>query len=131
MCLLDRVVSWDDNRIACTARSHLDPRNPLRRAGRLGIVCAAEYAMQAAAVHGALRSGAAGPPGFAAALRALRFGADRLDDPAHGALTVIAEVERWELSGAIYLLSVQAEHGQELLRGRATIVTPVSATAPR
>ena len=124
MCLLDAVISWDESGVLCTARSHLAPLNPLRRAGRLGIVCAAEYGMQAAAVHGTLRSRGTARPGFAAALRALRFGADRLDDPAFGTLSVLASVERWEETGSVYHLLIRAEDGRDLLSGRTTIMTP-------
>lgn len=124
MCLLDDVTAWDHSRILCTTRSHLSPDNPLRRGGRLGIVCAAEYGMQAAAVHGALRSGGQAPPGFAAALRSVRFGTDRLDDPAHGVLSVLAEVEHWTPAGSVYRLVVSSDFGRELLSGRATIATP-------
>lgn len=126
MCLLDRVESWDADGILCTARSHLDPLNPLRRDGRLGIACAAEYAMQAAAVHGALMAGGHAPPGYAAALRDLRFGAARLDDPAHGTLHVAAALDRADAAGSIYRLAVRTAGGAMLLTGRATILTPTA-----
>ena len=126
MCLLDQVAWWDQSGVLCTARSHLDPANPLRRAGRLGIVCAAEYAMQAAAAHGALTSNERQAPGVVASLRDLRFGADRLDDPAHGTLSVRATLERREPAGSIYLLSVRREDGRNLLNGRALIITAKS-----
>ena len=35
MCLLDRVLEWDDNRILCSAASHRAGDNPLRAHGRL------------------------------------------------------------------------------------------------
>jgi len=54
MCLLDRVLAWSAAEITCTASSHLAPRNPLRRDGRLGAICGIEYGLQAAALHGAL-----------------------------------------------------------------------------
>jgi len=31
MCLLDEVVQWDDQSIACVSNTHRDPANPLRR----------------------------------------------------------------------------------------------------
>lgn len=124
MCLLDEVVRWDAAGIVCTARSHLDPANPLRRGGRLGIVCAAEYAMQAAAAHGTLTGGAGRAPGFAASLRGVRFGAGRLDDVAFGTLAVTALREGADGTGFVYALSVRAEDGRELLGGRAAIVLP-------
>ena len=57
MVLLDRVEAWDTDGILCRARSHLDDDNPLRRDGRLAACCGLEYALQAAALHGALIAG--------------------------------------------------------------------------
>ena len=58
MCLLENVVELDDTSISCETCSHLDPRNPLRHKGHLSSLCGIEYAAQAMALHGALRSGA-------------------------------------------------------------------------
>src|SRR4029453_19855 len=55
MCLLDEVVQWDDQSIACISNTHRDPANPLRRHGRLSAIHAFEYGAQAAAIHGARR----------------------------------------------------------------------------
>src|SRR5215470_17602720 len=82
MCLLDEVVQWDDESIACASNTHRDPANPLRRQGQLSGVHAFEYGAQAAAVHGGLRARAAGmiaPPGYLAALRDGRLHVTRLD----------------------------------------------------
>ncbi|HUU72054.1 MAG TPA: hydroxymyristoyl-ACP dehydratase [Burkholderiales bacterium] len=61
MCLLERVIEYDDASICCEARSHLDVDNPLRHNGRLSTLCGIEYAGQAMALHGALRAGALKP----------------------------------------------------------------------
>ena len=124
MCLLSGVVSWSAGRINCAAHSRLDPANPLRRDGRLGIGCAVEYAMQAAAAHGALRDGAAQKPGYLAALRGVRFHVGRLDDPAHGVLDVEAWVEHASSAGLIYGFAVRSEAGAVLAEGRATVTLP-------
>jgi predicted hotdog family 3-hydroxylacyl-ACP dehydratase len=124
MCLLDRVLDWDADRIACAARSHLDPANPLRRAGGLAMLCGAEYALQAAALHGALRDGRAQPAGYVAALRDLVLHAARLDDPAWGELRVAARLERREGAGMVYALAVRTEDGAPLLDARAVIAVP-------
>jgi predicted hotdog family 3-hydroxylacyl-ACP dehydratase len=82
MCLLDKVLEWDDRRIACVSDTHRDPANPLRRHGHLSALHAFEYGAQAAAVHGGLRARAAGtvaPPGYLAALRDGRLHVTRLD----------------------------------------------------
>lgn len=125
MCLLDRVLHWSADAIACTAISHLDPDNPLRCAGRLATLCGAEYGLQAAALHGALRAGAGPQPaGWLAALRDVELLAPRLDDPAYGALTVEARMERQDASGLIYAVTIRAEDSRRLLAGRGTVILP-------
>jgi predicted hotdog family 3-hydroxylacyl-ACP dehydratase len=54
MCLLDRVLSWNNETIICEANNHRDTGHPLARDGALDTVAAIEYAAQAMAVHGAL-----------------------------------------------------------------------------
>ncbi len=54
MCLLDRVLHWDERSIRCSAVSHRDHDHPLREAGGLAMLVGIEYAAQAAAVHGSL-----------------------------------------------------------------------------
>ena len=97
MCLLDGVVSWDDNSILCVTNTHRDRDNPLRRDGRLSAVNALEYGAQAAAVHGGLRARAAGtiaPACYLAALRDARMHLERLDG-----LTAPLEVRAQRLFG--------------------------------
>jgi len=53
MVLLDAVVRWDATRIACTAMPPT-AQHPLARNGAVPSVSAAEYAAQAAGVHGFL-----------------------------------------------------------------------------
>ena len=125
MVLLDRVAAWDAGGILCHARSHLLPDNPLRRDGRLAACCGLEYALQAAALHGALvANGVAQPAGYVAALRGVELHADRLDDPAHGELTVLARLERQEGFGMVYALDIRAASGTSLVLGRASIALP-------
>lgn len=54
MCLLDCVVSWNNETILCEATNHRDADHPLARDGMLDTMAAIEYAAQAMAVHGAL-----------------------------------------------------------------------------
>ena len=123
MCLLDGVRSWSAAAITATARSHLDADNPLRRAGQLSMVCGAEYAFQAAALHGALRAGGATQPaGYVAGLRLDAIGGGRLDDPAHGLLCIAAMLELDDPGGMIYGFRLLGEHGGLLLAGRGTII---------
>ena len=130
MCLLDGVLGWSEDAIRCRATSHLDPANPLRRAGRLSMVCGVEYMLQAAALHGALRGGAPQPPGFLAALRLAAMAAGRLDDPAVGVLAVSARREHGDAAGLIYQLTLSSAHGDTLIEGRATIVLNPAMASP-
>jgi predicted hotdog family 3-hydroxylacyl-ACP dehydratase len=70
MCLLDRVLHWDERSLRCAAISHRDADNPLREPAGLSTLAGIEYAAQAAAVHGSLLHGATSPRnGVLAALR--------------------------------------------------------------
>ena len=125
MVLLDRVEAWDADGILCRARSHLHAANPLRRDGRLSACCGLEYALQAAALHGALTAGgAAQRAGYVAALRGVVLRAERLDVAAFGELRVAAQLERQEAAGIIYAFAVEAADGAPLLSGRATVALP-------
>lgn len=125
MVLLDRVERWDAHSVLCRARSHLDPRNPLRRGARLAAVCGIEYGLQAAALHGALCAGGVPQPaGYAASLRSVALGLDRLDDPALGELLVAARLEAQERFGMVYAFELRSEAGTALLSGRASIGLP-------
>lgn len=126
MCLLDRVVFWNAERIECVALSHRDAMNPLRAFGRLGIAAGIEYAAQAMAAHGALVGEAAGQSdatpraGYLASVRGVSLNAVRLDDvPAP--LQVRAQRLMGDSNNIVYSFELAAEE-RLLLRGRATVV---------
>lgn len=80
MCLLDQVVSWDQDHVECTAFGQATgggAAHPLAEGGRLPATAAIEYAAQAMALHGRLvQEGAAGGAptrGFLAGLRSVRL----------------------------------------------------------
>jgi predicted hotdog family 3-hydroxylacyl-ACP dehydratase len=128
MVLLDHVAAWDAAAIRCGSRSHLDAGNPLRRDGRLAAICGVEYGLQAAALHGALLAGGvAQQAGYLARLREVALHVDRLDDDALGTLVVEARLERQEMNGMVYALSVAAEDGRTLVAARASIALPAAA----
>ena len=54
MCLLEQVVSWDQQGVVCSTQSHKSLANPLRSSDQLSAVHAVEYGAQAVAVHGGL-----------------------------------------------------------------------------
>jgi len=121
MCLLDGVLSWDGVRLRCTTRTHLEADNPLRRNGRLGVLCGVEYAAQAMALHGALAAGAGwSRGGYLASVRALVCHVDRLDLTA-GSLSVDVQRSHGDGERAIYSFAVNGD-GRSLLTGRAAVV---------
>jgi predicted hotdog family 3-hydroxylacyl-ACP dehydratase len=121
MCLLDRVVSWDDAGIVCASASHRRPDNPLRARGRLHAVAGIEYAAQAVALHGALAARRGRPigPGWLASLREVELDAERLD-LIESELVASAEALVVEQRHMLYAFRVEGD-GRVLLRGRAAI----------
>ena len=123
MCLLDRVLRWDAVSIVCEALSHLSADNPLRHGGRLHALCGIEYAMQAAALHGALLdNGRRQPAGRIATMRGIVLHTDRLDQP--GPLLITAMLVHREAGGLLYSFVVAAVAGPVLVEGRAAIALP-------
>jgi predicted hotdog family 3-hydroxylacyl-ACP dehydratase len=122
MCLLDGVVHWDEDRIRCVSRSHLDAGNPLRAGGRLPAVCGIEYAAQAMATHGGLAGSTCGRPraGYLASLRDVVCRRDRLDD-LDGDLVVEAERVLADEGRVIYQFKLWVGE-MEVLSGRAAVV---------
>ena len=47
MCLLERVIEWDDRRVVLETATHRSPSNPLRSNGRLRSLALCEYGAQA------------------------------------------------------------------------------------
>ena len=121
MCLLEGVLSVDEQRIVCLAVSHQAASNPLRHARRLGVAVGIEYAAQAMAVHGAILSqGAPGRSGYLTSVREANWCVSRLDDLS-GPLEVHAERLSGTDNNVLYAFSLQGG-GRELMNGRATVI---------
>lgn len=120
MCLLDRVVGWTEAAIDCASRSHTALDNPLRHDGRIAAVAGVEYGLQAMAVHGALRGGAAQPVGYLVRLGAVRFAVDYLD-ALGDELVVQAAVVQSLVAGYSYSFAISGTDGRPAIEGRATI----------
>ena len=123
MCLLDRVIAWDEQSILCTSETHRDPANPLRRDRHLAALHAFEYGAQAVAVHGGLRArvaGATAPPGYLAALREAILHAHRLDD-FPGPLQIQAERLFADKANSVYECRVSS-CDVPVATGRVTII---------
>jgi predicted hotdog family 3-hydroxylacyl-ACP dehydratase len=123
MCLLDAVLDWNEERIRCETRTHLNPDHPLRLHNQLAALHLAEYGAQAMAVHGALLARGGPQPGMLGALRDLRLHVARLDD-LRGALLVTATRRLARSDGLIYDFTVQLRDSptQSLCDGRISVV---------
>lgn len=122
MCLLDEVVQWNEESIACRATSHRDALNPLRRNGQLAAVCGIEYAAQAMAVHGAVRAAQSERPraGFLASVRSVEMHVARLDS-LEAPLDVAAQRIGGDADNVLYRFTVRCA-GKLLLEGRAAVI---------
>lgn len=123
MCLLERVVEWDDRHVVLETATHRSPVNPLRANGRLRALHLCEYGAQAMAVHGGLRGSVTGvkpKPGMLVSLRAVQFTRDYIDD-LPGNLCVEAECLQADAASLQYRFRV-THAGELLAEGRAAVV---------
>jgi predicted hotdog family 3-hydroxylacyl-ACP dehydratase len=123
MCLLERVIEWDDNGIVLETATHRAADNPLRSNGRLRAIHLCEYGAQAMAVHGALRAQAHDgrvSPGLLVSLRAIELHCDFVDQFPHD-LRVEATCVHADPASLQYDFRVLHD-GQLLASGRAMVV---------
>ena len=123
MCLLERVVRWDDAQLVAATGTHRRVDHPLRRAGVLDPVVLCEYGAQAMAVHGGLlarRDGRRAPPGFLVSLRDVWLAGtdlrDCIEDLEVSATRLFGDGTGWQ-----YAFSV-AHAGTPLASGRVAVV---------
>jgi predicted hotdog family 3-hydroxylacyl-ACP dehydratase len=123
MCLLERVIEWDDRHVVLETATHRSPENPLRSNGRLRALHLCEYGAQAMAVHGGLRGTVTGvkpKPGMLVSLRAVKLTCEYVED-LPGDLRVEAECLQADAASLQY--SFRVRHGETLLaEGRAAVV---------
>jgi len=134
MCLLDRLLEWDAQRIVCTATNHRDAGHPLRSRSGLLSPTAIEYAAQAMALHGALagqQSGEPSTPGYLASARGVQLHVLRLDDlPAADDDALHIEATRQAGDARQILYAFRVSHGgRPIADGRAAVVlnTPLTS----
>lgn len=123
MCLLERILDWNEHEIRLASGTHRAADNPLRRDAHLRSVHLCEYGAQAMAVHGALKSQAAGAtarPGLLVSLRGITLTRDYIDD-LEDDLLVHAQCLQATESSLQYVFRIT--HRDELLaEGRAAVV---------
>jgi len=123
MCLLERVMEWDNKTIICEATSHRDKSNPLCCDGVLSSVVGIEYGAQAMAVHGGLLNAndeTVVRTSYLAAACDVKFKVDWLHDIEHP-LTIKAERLMVDANGMIYQFSLYAL-SHMLVQGRLTVM---------
>jgi predicted hotdog family 3-hydroxylacyl-ACP dehydratase len=124
MCLLERVVSWDSEKVVCEAINHRDTNHPLAQNKKLDATAAIEYAAQAMAVHGALiaesKVDAVPKVGYLASVRDVTCAVPYLH-----ALAGVLQIEATRLMGedtrVMYEFQVSNE-GRVCVTGRAAVV---------
>ncbi len=120
MCLLASVTDWDHHQIRCSAPAP-QAGHPLMRDGRLPAIAGAEYAAQAAALHGALLDGVSTPrPGMLANVRDVIFHRTWFPD-GDESLTVHATVLSRSDSACMYSFDV-ASGRQAVTSGSLMVV---------
>jgi predicted hotdog family 3-hydroxylacyl-ACP dehydratase len=125
MCLIDGVISYNNQSISCISSTHRDVDNPMRTGGELLVLCGVEYAAQVMALHGFFTSQAESRPraGYLVGLRDVCCNVPRLDNLPED-LLITAEKLMGDEVRVIYQFALYA--GERLiLSGRATVVLDV------
>jgi len=106
--MIERVLRWDEAEILVATTRHRAADNPLRHEGRLAAVHLAEFAAQSMAIHGGLRTVAAGgkpQPALLVSARDLAFTRDFIDDlPGEIEITarmLLANAGNWQYEFAV------------------------------
>jgi len=134
MCLLERLIEWDADRIVCAAINHRDADHALRTRRGLLAPVAIEYAAQAMALHGALIGQAAGTPatpGYLASARGVQLHRLRLDDlppAASDELRIEATRQAGDAQQILYTFHV-SHAGRPVADGRAAVVLNTALAA--
>jgi predicted hotdog family 3-hydroxylacyl-ACP dehydratase len=122
MCVLERIVRWDETSVTAGTTTHRDPAHPLRGERGLRAIHLCEYGAQAMALHGGLAAEASGQrarPGVLVSLREVTLACDFVDD-LEGEL--IVEARRLQASDDAWQYEFEVAHaGRRLAHGRATV----------
>ena len=128
MCLLERLVDWDERRVVLETDTHRAPSNPLRVGDKLRAIHLCEYGAQAMAVHGGLRIGSrTAADGMLVAMRSVTFTRDWIHD-LPSSLRVEAECLQHDAASLQYTFRV-THRGELLAEGRAAVMLQAPRTA--
>jgi predicted hotdog family 3-hydroxylacyl-ACP dehydratase len=122
MCLLERVLAWDEQGIQAQAGDPADAEHPLRGGAGLHAVHLIEYGAQAMALHAALLARARGDaPSRSGLLVSLRDVTLAVELVSEGRLDVQATCLYADPGGVQYAFSVR-QAGLELAGGRLAAI---------
>jgi len=123
MCLIDKVLEWDEKRIVCSSETHQSIDNPLRNNRGLPITALIEYGTQAMAIHGGLLSKIVSSEkveGYVASLRDVSLAMTEDVSKIKAFLHVEAIRQMSSQGNMIYTFTINTNQ-QKLVSGRATV----------
>jgi predicted hotdog family 3-hydroxylacyl-ACP dehydratase len=128
MCLLERVIAWDEDSVTVNTSTHRDPANPLAHDGHLHAIHLCEYGAQAMAVHGGLLAhsrGGIARPGLLVSLREVVLQCDFVE-ALDGELAI--EARRVHATPTSWQYDFRVVHaGCVLVQGRAVVAVAADA----
>lgn len=127
MCLLERVVDWNDTMIVVATSSHCDKENPLRSDDRLRAIHLCEYGAQAMAVHGGLLASVEGTraqPGLLVSLRNIELFCDTIDQMSN---ELVVTARRVQQTHSAWQYDFEICHDLEQLCAGRAVVSLLSA----
>jgi predicted hotdog family 3-hydroxylacyl-ACP dehydratase len=125
MCLIDEVLSWDQEHIVCGVGWQSLQDSPLRDERGLAAIHGAEYAAQALALQAALsgKNPTAAGSGYLAAMKDISWNRGYLDE-ACAPLCIEVQVLLRSASAMIGVFAIQAAD-EVLMQGRLTVMNEV------
>jgi len=128
MCLLDKVIEWDEKRIVCCSETHQSADNPLRNDQGLPVTALIEYGAQAMAIHGGLLANKYHQVIHESYLASLRnVSIDEAGDVSSiKTMLYIEAIQHMSSQGnMIYTFSIKANQ-RKLVSGRATVIAVIN-----
>ena len=122
MCLIDEVLSWDQDHIVCAVHLHNLQDSPLRNEHGLAAIHGVEYAAQALALQAALSGGnsAAADSGYLVAMKDISWNTHCLDKVG-APLRIEVQVLLRSASAMIGAFEIKAAD-EALMQGRLTVM---------
>jgi predicted hotdog family 3-hydroxylacyl-ACP dehydratase len=131
MCLLERILQWDEAGVTLATSTHRDPANPLATTAGLRAIHLCEYGAQAMAVHGGLTAEAQrqrARPGLLVSLRDVELHCRHVQG--FGGDIEVAAHRLQDSDTALQYTFRVSHQGTLLARGRATVSITAAGVRP-